>query len=52
LGERLTLMLLEQIRNPRAVVKSEVLPCKLMERASCAAPPTEFKIHPFKRKTQ
>lgn len=51
LGERLTLMLLEQIRNPRRPVPSEVFPCKLIERASCAPPPEEFKLHTLKRKT-
>lgn len=51
LGERLTLMLLEQIQNPRAVIASEMLPCKLMERASCSAPPEEFTLHTLKRKS-
>ena len=50
LGERLTLMLLEQIRNPRRSMPSEMLPCKLIERASCAPPQEEFKIHTLKRK--
>lgn len=50
LGERLTLMLLEQIRNPRLALPSEVFPCKLIERASCAPPPEEFRLHTLKRK--
>ncbi|MBM3758767.1 MAG: LacI family transcriptional regulator [Acidobacteria bacterium] len=52
LGERLTLMLIEQIRNPRLSLPSELLPCKLMERASCAPPPEEFKLHTLKRNSQ
>lgn len=50
LGERLTLMLLEQIRNPRLALESEVLPCKLIERASCAPPQEESKLHSLRRK--
>jgi LacI family transcriptional regulator len=51
LGERLTLMLLEQIQNPRRPIASEVYPCKLMERASCAPPQEEVKLLALKRKT-
>jgi len=36
LGERLTTMLLERIRNPKQPPPSETYPCKLIERASCA----------------
>lgn len=49
LGERLTLMLLEQIRNPQASFPSELLPCKLIERASCAPPPEQFNLISLKR---
>lgn len=50
LGERLSLMLLEQIRNPRIALASEILPCKLIERASCAPPQEESKLYSLKRK--
>lgn len=51
LGDRMTTLLLEQIRNPRRPVASELFPCKLVERASCAPPPEEFKLHTLKRNT-
>ncbi len=52
LGERLTLMLLEQIRNPGQSIPSEVFPCKLIERSSCAPPPEAFKLHTLKSKAR
>ncbi len=51
LGERLTTMLLERIRNPKLAPLSEIYPCKLIERASCA-PLTEIRtLQAVQRKT-
>jgi DNA-binding LacI/PurR family transcriptional regulator len=51
LGERLTTMLLERIRDPKLSPPSEIYPCKLIERASCA-PLFEIKaLQAVQRKT-
>ena len=43
LGERLTAMLLARIEDPKHAPASEIYPCKLIERASCA-PLAEVRV--------
>ncbi len=50
LGERLTAMLLERIRDPKLSLNSEIYPCKLIERASCAPPAEVGTLQEIKRK--
>ncbi len=51
LGERLSTMLLERIRDPKLISPSETYPCKLVERASCA-PLAEIRtLQAVQRKT-
>lgn len=50
LGERLTSMLLKRIEDPRDTSPSETYPCKLIERASCAALAEVRSLEEVKRK--
>jgi len=49
IGERLTTMLLARIEDPNSQPPSETYPCKLIERASCAAV-SELRLIDPKRK--
>ena len=48
IGERLSSMLLARIADPRHAPPAEVYPCKLVERASCAALPETRILEPVK----
>ncbi len=49
-GERLTSMLLGRIEDPKKVSPSEIYPCKLIERASCAPLAEVTTLQSVKRK--